>query len=159
MYLHIFWPHHNFRRHIKIENIGTPDNLHCKARGTVTSDSSVLIQPILRPDYGSLCVDTSKGCSLQTPTYLFSVRGPRGPSAWREERNIKTPGPWGKHQSASFALLGENYESVSQTNAHSNTRAHIHTGKQRKLRDSLTQKLHFKTHLAGSMLVPAAHTL
>lgn len=60
---------------------------------------------------------------------------------------MKTAGPWGKHQSPPVVLLWENYESDAQT----------HT--KRKLRDGLSQKLYFKTHLDGSMAAPGAHAL
>lgn len=119
--------------------------------GTATGDSSILIEPILGPDYGRLCVDTSKGCSLQTPTYFFLCERTPWPAAWGEERNMKTPGPLGKHQSPPVVLLWENYESDSQT--------HEHTHTKRRLRDSLSQKLYFKTYLDGSMAVPGAHAL
>lgn len=138
----------------KYRNLITPHNLCCKVNGTATSGSSILIEPILGPDCGRLCVDTSKDRSLQTPTYFSLWEDPVACSLGRgEERNIKTPGPWGKHQSAPFVLLWENYESDSQTDAH------VHSRRERELRDSLTQKLYFKTHLDGSMAVPHAHAL
>lgn len=134
---------HDIRMH-KYRNLITPHNPPCKVNGTATDDSSILIEPFLGPDYVLTHLKAAPSKLLRT----FSLwEDPVACSLGRGEEYENTRSMGQTSITPCCAPLGKLW--VRNTNTHT----------KRKLRDGLSQKLYFKTHLGGSMAVPGAHAL